>query len=159
MKLMRGPRVDRSALVPGQACARRAVTGTRAGYMAHYYVGEGSCEACLEGHRRESAEGRTTETHLRSTLWTNYRLTLERFHALLDEQGGRCAICDSDDPGDERAGRFHVDHDHACCPGRRSCGQCIRGLLCRACNTALGNFGDDRARLLRAAEYLGRRTS
>jgi hypothetical protein len=30
-----------------------------------------------------------------------------------------------------------VDHDHACCQKKnRSCGKCIRGLLCHTCNIA-----------------------
>jgi hypothetical protein len=51
-------------------------------------------------------------------------------------------------------GGFHVDHDHACCPGTRSCGKCIRGMLCNRCNTGLGMFLDDPNRLRHAASYL-----
>jgi hypothetical protein len=32
-----------------------------------------------------------------------------------------------------------VDHDHACCPGSRSCGRCIRGIIHHACNAMLGH--------------------
>lgn len=28
------------------------------------------------------------------------------------------------------------DHDHACCPGKNSCGKCLRGIVHPICNTA-----------------------
>lgn len=55
-----------------------------------------------------------------------------------------------------------IDHDHNCCdipssdPGPVSCGECVRGLLCRQCNTALGMLQDDPDRILGLVEYLRR---
>jgi hypothetical protein len=64
-------------------------------------------------------------------------MTLADFDALLLSQGGDCAICGTTDPGG-RWDQWHIDHDHTCCPGVRSCGECIRGVLCSGCNRKLG---------------------
>ena len=61
-------------------------------------------------------------------------MTLEQYDALLSAQGGVCAICSRPPTKQFLA----VDHDHACCPGSRTCGQCVRGLLCGHCNRQLG---------------------
>jgi hypothetical protein len=88
-------------------------------------------------------------------LLRNYGITLDRYEAMLDAQGGACAICGAvPDEGPS----LHVDHDHACCPGRKkSCGGCVRGLLCEDCNRVLGMFRDDPARFRSAIDYLARR--
>ena len=75
----------------------------------------------------------------------NYGITREQYAAAL---AVGCLICEST----ER--KLHVDHDHACCPGTRSCGSCVRGLICGPCNRGLGQFGDNPAALIKAAEYL-----
>lgn len=80
-----------------------------------------------------------------------YGLTAEDLDALMAAQGGVCAICGSQ-PDPVRG--LDVDHDHACCPGKQSCGKCIRGLLCNSCNLAIGKLRDDPAMLRRAADYL-----
>lgn len=62
-------------------------------------------------------------------------LTSHIVDSILDRQGG-CAGCGISD------GTWHVDHDHSCCPGKYTCGDCIRGVLCKACNQGLGLFKD-----------------
>jgi hypothetical protein len=85
---------------------------------------------------RESPELR--KKHNRKYRITSYGLTLEDFARLREVQGNACAMCR--EPFAE--GRLiHVDHDHACCLEKnRSCGKCVRGLLCHACNVALGHI-------------------
>lgn len=63
-----------------------------------------------------------------------------------------CAVCGSG----HGSRRLHVDHDHSCCPEQTSCGACVRGLLCKECNNAIGIMRDDADRLRAAASYLER---
>jgi hypothetical protein len=70
-------------------------------------------------------------------LGYNYNLTLDDYNEILAAQGGHCAICPAMEPVG-RVRRLAVDHDTNCCSGRKSCGKCVRGLLCTACNTAIG---------------------
>jgi predicted dehydrogenase len=69
---------------------------------------------------------------------------------MLAAQGGICVICKGDKPHVSRKGpwRWCVDHDHA--TGH------VRGILCHACNSALGLFGEDPQRLSAAIVYLTR---
>lgn len=96
---------------------------------------------------------RKNERSLSSDLKYRHKVTWDELKEMLDEQGGRCYLCDI--VLDFEASRgVHVDHDHQCCPGERSCGKCIRGLACHACNTGIGAFGDDPARMRLAADRL-----
>jgi hypothetical protein len=59
-----------------------------------------------------------------------------------------CMICGSFE-------KLVIDHDHSCCNRQnRSCGECVRGVLCDRCNIGLSHFKDDPIRLLSAANYL-----
>lgn len=80
-----------------------------------------------------------------------YGITVEQYDALNDAQGGVCAICSGVNPNGYR---LSIDHDHACCPGSKSCGRCVRALLCAGCNYMLGHARDDAARLRAAADYV-----
>lgn len=84
-----------------------------------------------------------------------YGLTDEQFWSLLASQDYSCAICRVPFEAG-RYNRVHIDHDHACCPAGGSCGECVRGMLCRSCNQGLGLLDDDPARLRAAADYLER---
>lgn len=92
--------------------------------------------------------------HFAKKLRRQYKLTPETYGAILDSQGGVCGICETPPAGK----RLSVDHDHACCPGDVTCGDCIRGLLCDTCNWWLGLI-DDRLEMLVAAEDYLRRYS
>lgn len=73
-----------------------------------------------------------------------YGLAAERYESMLAAQGGACAICRA-----EFGSTPHVDHDHSCCPvAGRSCGKCVRGLLCNVCNWRLGWFETNAAAVL-----------
>lgn len=87
---------------------------------------------------------RRREHHLRA----RYGLDLETYEAMIAQQGGVCAICG------EVPEQWAVDHDHACCSGANSCGECIRGLLCQRCNRGLASYDDSPDRLRAAAAYL-----
>lgn len=63
-----------------------------------------------------------------------YRVTKQDRQDLSFQQQGLCAICRQ--PPTPRG--LFIDHDHSCCPGRNTCGKCVRGLLCQTCNHALG---------------------
>ena len=98
-----------------------------------------------------------TEQRDANVRWT-HGITQLAYQDLFDAQQGACAICGV--PGlpmatmAQRNNVLVVDHDHGCCEGNRSCGRCIRGLLCTRCNVGLGAFRDDPAFLHAARSYL-----
>lgn len=113
------------------------------------------CRSC-ESERNRANRARRGEVGVMAERARRYGLTVEAFGALLAK--GQCDCCGATEPGSKRG--WHVDHDHACCSGFKSCGKCVRGLLCARCNVALGMCDDspDRVRaLLRYAEFWAQR--
>lgn len=88
------------------------------------------------------------------TWLAKYGLNPELYATLLVRQDGRCASCGQ---APDRGNGLVVDHDHACCDREGSCGRCVRGLLCDACNKILGLARDDVAVLRNAVAYLQQR--
>jgi hypothetical protein len=97
------------------------------------------CKSCYNVKPAQSIEYRRLH---------RYGLSDEAYQELLNSQGGRCATCGVVPE------RFCIDHDHSCCPGIKTCGECVRGLLCFNCNAALGQVKDDPRILLAMIEYL-----
>lgn len=85
-----------------------------------------------------------------------YSLSTER---MVELQSNR--VCGN--PGCGATGStLHLDHDHACCgPGKfstshkKSCGECVRGWLCRGCNMSLGALQEDPERIRGLLAYIG----
>ena len=92
----------------------------------------------------------------RSYRVRTYNVHPDWYDETLAAQDYRCAVCNrhQSELGEGKAGVFHIDHDHKCCPGEGSCGKCVRGLLCPNCNRGIGLLGDDVNRLMNAAAYL-----
>lgn len=120
----------------------------------------GVCVDC--GTRRASTKSDrlcTTckEKQHRSRRLGIFKITSEDYAKMLKAQGNVCAVCKLPETKLRNNGEvasLAVDHDHSCCPERTSCGKCVRGLLCRRCNFAMGHFNDNPATLRAAAGYL-----
>ncbi len=105
------------------------------------------CLSCYTENRKLSRSGEKPFDERNAHLERVYGITSEEYRDILNRQGGRCAICLGDDPkSPARVKHWYVDHCH-------SSGK-VRGLLCNACNRALGNFGDSIENLERAILYL-----
>ena len=123
-----------------------------------------ACQAPLNGESRVIARKKFCSSICRSKyrtisgaridnhLWTNFRIRETQYNDMLVKQNFSCAICKVHQSETEKA--LAVDHDHSCCPGKKSCGKCIRGLLCFECNIGLGKFKDNPRLLAIAYEYL-----
>lgn len=102
--------------------------------------------ARAENRRRAKAARTPERTRARHVLY-KYGLTTEAYETLLAEQDGKCAICQTSEPGGKH-NTWHVDHCHD--------SSVVRGLLCGGCNIGLGHFGDNPTRLAAAIDYLAR---
>ena len=72
-----------------------------------------------------------------------YGMDAAAFEALFQSQGRACAVCATSTPTKKG---WALDHCHDT--------GAVRGILCGLCNTGLGMFKDDQARLKAAIDYL-----
>jgi hypothetical protein len=83
------------------------------------------------------------------SLKSQYGIGMDEYRALSEAQNGVCAICKNTETSLDKDGGprlMPVDHDHI--TGK------VRGLLCTACNRALGMFKDSPELLRSAINYL-----
>lgn len=100
------------------------------------------CPKCRSKMRKEDwikNKDKIAESNRHSHIKKKYGLDKKAYEIMLKTQDGACAICKDQKP-------LAVDHNH-------ESGD-IRGLLCRACNTALGMFKDNIEVLTNAISYL-----
>lgn len=103
----------------------------------------GTCAECHNAYSR-TQYALNPLPHRERNLIRRYGITAIQYSSMLTAQGNKCAICKTSNIKLKKA--LCIDHQH-------STGK-IRGLLCIACNHALGLFKDNITVLHRAAEYL-----
>lgn len=86
------------------------------------------------------------------TRWQKHGITPAEFERMRDEQQGLCYLCRDPLPDDPHF--LAIDHDHRCCPAKKSCAYCRRGLTCHSCNLVIGHVRDNPERLRRIAGNL-----
>lgn len=127
---------------------RRAENSEAESARSKQYYRENRDEILLRRKERREANPEVVKD---IGLRHKYNITLEQYNKMLKEQEYVCAICKRHDATEKS---LSVDHDHKCCPGVRSCGDCVRALLCSRCNTGLGQFGNDEGYLQEALKYI-----
>lgn len=99
-----------------------------------FTVGKNTCKPCVvvqvtEYQKSLSPEVRK-EREFKKRLWKMYKLRPDEYEELLSRG---CEVCGTTQ-------NLCIDHDHDCCPGAKTCGKCIRGVLCSRHNQGEGYF-------------------
>ena len=104
--------------------------GKRSGEVLNTY-----CRSCV----KHNSKGRNIASH---------GITVQEYLSMYRSQNGCCGICGI------QHDNLSIDHDHSCCPGSRGCRQCVRGLVCKHCNTAMGFIKDNVDTVRKMEQYL-----
>ena len=107
------------------------------------------CKSCISNSNRERYKKDFSikeRSKVSSRLYTakKHGLSKDELNNLYLLQNSKCGICGVTET--EHGRYLAIDHDHLT--------GTVRGLLCMACNTGLGNFKDDIAFLNKAIDYL-----
>lgn len=108
--------------------------------------GYGLCRSCYK--KQHYINVKTTFSPEEFRLWvfnshirSRYNITQDWYRTVFEKQDGKCPC--GRVFGLEKNTFPCVDHNHICCPNNKSCGKCVRGLLCLRCNQVLGMLDED----------------
>jgi hypothetical protein len=135
----------------GAYCVLIAKSCTSCGRLkmaSEYRVSRAQCKACDAEVARVYRKNNpvTKEQKSFQHRYTLYRLRPSDIEKMFESQNNKCFRCKK--PFDfTKTKEIHIDHDHTCCPGPKSCGKCVRGIVCKACNISDGMFEGDLVRI------------
>ena len=128
--------------LPIESFKRRVVSSPDSGWKS-------ACNECNLARRKEIYHERKHPDQQREkNLRKSFGLGVDDYETILRNQDYRCKLCgvSAEEEKKRTSKRLAVDHCHT--TGK------IRGLLCRKCNTGLGNFNDDINLMTKAINYL-----
>ena len=99
------------------------------------------CIKYLKQHQEDKEESKYINLK-ENGLTVTYKLTTEEYNKRVKQQNNKCAICGNEGNGN----KFCLDHDWK--TGK------VRGLLCKNCNTTLGNLNEDISLFYKCIKYL-----
>jgi hypothetical protein len=100
------------------------------------------CKSCVNLRAKERYSPLQRRNHL---MKYNYKISLDEFNLVLNDQKNQCAICETVTPTGKN-NQFHLDHNHSTKKNR--------GILCHRCNLMIGQAQDDPKILEAAIQYL-----
>lgn len=113
-----------------------------------------SCKTChaawMKRYNDEHAEENRVKQKVRDAArpkGIRHGITEERYQELKGKFDGKCWACKTNEA-------TCIDHDHDCCSATYSCGNCVRGMLCRSCNMAYGLLAESPDRVKGLLDYV-----
>lgn len=128
-----------------RACRDKKLEQYRAKQREYHHANKEKRNA----QRRANADPRRSKD---ARLRKQYGITIEQYDAMLEVQGGVCAICGEPETSRNQHGVRGLAVDHCHTHGN------VRSLLCAACNLAIGHMREDRAYAEKLLAYVERRS-
>lgn len=134
---------EQGIIVDKKKCTLCKRTKPSARFYKNKYTKDGLVARCIPCHKKTV---KSNYHSARKHTLRRYGLTIADYEKMHRNQSGRCAVCETDSPGYSRGTSFAVDHNHKT--------GAVRDLLCRKCNTALGQVDDDILLLEKLIAYI-----